>query len=131
MSREWVDNPCMTRLSFVLKADELELYKKAAERLQDQHGEVTERHDALELERTVLDNKLRKTVDKLEKLERNELVSERRAQICVSIDHLLERMTKVVGSAYDEEKAAQQALVDAKAAEGLNSMEKNASWKVR
>ena len=49
--------------------DQLSTYRAAAEELRDAHGEVSQRHDEIELERTLLDNKLRKATDKLAKLE--------------------------------------------------------------
>jgi predicted ribosome quality control (RQC) complex YloA/Tae2 family protein len=75
---------------------------------------MVEQHDALELERTLLDNKLRKATDKLEKLEANEAASESRAVLVVAIDGLLHRLQRVLRAAEKEEEFALLAIKAAK-----------------
>jgi hypothetical protein len=109
-------------------ADQLATHRSAAEELRDAHGEVSQRHDEIELERTLLDNELRKATNKLTKLEENEAASESRALLVVSINNLLNRLQKTLNSAEREEMLAITALKQSK--DEANSPSKNPDWKI-
>ena len=108
--------------------DQLSTYRSAAEELRDAHGEVSQRHDEIELERTLLDNKLRKVTDKLAKLEANEAASEDRALLVVAVDGLLGRFERVLRASESEEVLAMTALQQAK--DSGTSPEKQEDWKL-
>jgi len=110
--------------------DQLSTYRAAAEELRDAHGEVSQRHDEIELERTLLDNKLRKATDKLAKLEANEAASEDRALLVVAVDGLLGRLERVLGAAEREEAMAINALKQAEESGGDSADAKTADWKL-
>ena len=110
--------------------DQLSTYRAAAEELRDAHGEVSQRHDEIELERTLLDNKLRKATDKLAKLEANEAASEDRALLGVAVDGLLGRLERVLGAAEREEAMAINALKQAEESGGDSADAKTADWKL-
>lgn len=108
--------------------DQLSTYRSAAEELRDAHGEVSQRHEEIELERTLLDNKLRKAMDKLAKLEANEAASEDRALLVVAVEGLLDRLERVLRVAENEEVLAVTAIK--KAHDSGESPVKQEDWKL-